>query len=177
MLLWQPHIATWTAHNRIRRYAISSALGAALLALSLNSNDPVLVYNPSHSAPIGYYLAHAPTPLKRGDWVLVDAPLQVRQFAGARGYLPVTVPMIKSVVAMSGDTVCAQDTDILINGMTVATRLRVDHRGRPLPWWNGCRTLGANDVFLLNRLAPGSFDGRYFGVLSRAAVRNRLVKL
>jgi type IV secretory pathway protease TraF len=85
--------------------------------------------------------------------------------------------MIKSVAAMSGDSVCAQGRDILINGKPVATRLRVDHRGRHLPWWSGCRTLAAGDIFLLNRMAPTSFDGRYFGVVSRTAIRMRLEKL
>jgi type IV secretory pathway protease TraF len=42
-----------------------------------------------------------------------------------------------------------------------------------LPAWKGCRTLRAGEVFLLNPNIPDSFDGRYFGPLSAAAITAR----
>ncbi|TIS13749.1 MAG: S26 family signal peptidase, partial [Mesorhizobium sp.] len=49
--------------------------------------------------------------------------------------------------------------------------------GRPLPWWNGCRALGDNEVFLLGSDKNRSFDSRYFGPVPTQNVIGRLVPL
>jgi conjugative transfer signal peptidase TraF len=153
------------------------AMGVGCVLLSKVSGLAVLIYNPSPSAPMGFYRAVVEEPLSRGDWVLLDAPESVRRLASDRHYLPASVPMIKSVAALEGDRVCALGDTISVNGVGLARRLKRDHRGLTLPWWNGCETLGADDIFVLNVRVPASFDGRYFGVLKRGAVRARLVKL
>ena len=177
-------ILRWQAARRTRgdrkhgRIALALTLIAgSLIALSVRQKVPAVVYNPSPSAPVGYYRTLASAPLKRGDWVLVEAPDFARRLADARGYLPANVPMIKAVAALAGDRICADGNRITINGTFVAIRLRLDHRGRPLPWWTGCRTLGRDEVFVLNKAAPSSFDGRYFGTMSRQSVLARLVHL
>lgn len=176
-LRWQP-VRQPRRLRKFTRVALAlSLMTAGLLALSVRPGVPVIVYNPTPSAPLGYYRTLPSAPLEQGDWVLIEAPYFARLLADQRGYLPMKVPMIKTIAAMPGDQVCAKADEISINGLIVANRLRIDHRGRPLPRWTGCRTLAADEVFVLNRAARNSFDGRYFGVISKASVRARLVHL
>ena len=165
------------AKKRRRLTLFLTGMAIGCVSLSTRSAIPLIVYNPTRSAPLGYYRTLAAKPLTRGDWVLLKTPATVRQMADERGYIPATVPMIKSVVALAGDTVCADGPRISINGVPVAMRLRLDHRGRPLPWWTGCRKLSPDEIFVLNRAAPSSFDGRYFGPVPVRSVRARLVHL
>jgi type IV secretory pathway protease TraF len=90
----------------------------------------------------------------------------VRSLAAARGYLPDGALLIKPVAAGAGDLVCRHGPHVAINGRTAASAAGADRRGRPLPRWSGCRRLTAAQVFLLSP-EPASFDGRYFGPLSR----------
>ena len=52
-----------------------------------------------------------------------------------------------------------------------------DGRGRPLPVWQDCRTLGADELLLLNPDHPDSLDGRYFGPLPTSTVIGRATPL
>ena len=141
--------------------------GIALLAFTfIVSPQPHLVWNASASAPLGLYAVHPGALPTRGDMVIAWPPRQARALAAARHYLPANVPLVKRVVALSGDRVCAVGRSIEINGRHAATRLERDSIGRPLPSWQGCRTLAHGALFLLMD-SPGSFDGRYFG-LSKA---------
>ena len=141
--------------------------GIALLAFTvIVSPPPRLVWNASASAPLGLYAVHPGALPARGDMVVAWPPPQAGAFAAARHYLPANVPLVKRVVALSGDRVCAVGRSIEINGRHAATRLERDSTGRPLPSWQGCRKLAHGALFLLMD-APGSFDGRYFG-LSKA---------
>jgi hypothetical protein len=46
-------------------------------------------------------------------------------------------------------------------------------RDSELPVWEGCRTIAAHELFVMNGRAPDSFDGRYFGPVVRADVIGR----
>lgn len=137
---------------------------------------PWLVWNASASAPIGFYWRVAGAP-SRGDLVLARAPVWARRLAAERRYLPMGVPILKRVVAVAGDVVCASGDTIVIDGRLVAHRLTSDRMGRPLPQWEGCETIGAGEFFLLMADMPDSFDGRYFGVTERRDIIGRLVPL
>ncbi len=137
---------------------------------------PWLVWNASASAPIGLYRVVPGTP-QRNDLVLVRAPDSVRALAAERRYLPANVPLVKRVVALGGDVVCLLDDAVIVDGETVARRLDRDHLGRPLPRWDGCRSLRSDEVFLLMAAVPDSFDSRYFGPVPLSAVIGRLVPL
>lgn len=127
---------------------------------------PRLVYNATASVPVGYYRIIPLQQLARGQLVLIRTPQSVRDLADQRRYLPKSVPMLKTVAALAGDTVCAAGPSVSINGQVLAQRFERDHQGRPLPQWTGCQSLAPGDVFLLNA-APDSFDSRYFGVVKR----------
>ncbi|AEB58919.1 conjugative transfer signal peptidase TraF [Ectopseudomonas mendocina NK-01] len=92
--------------------------------------------------------------------------------AAQRGYLPANVPLLKTVAAMAPQRVCVQGSQVRIDGVVVARRLRWDRQGRPLPNWQACRHLVGDELFLLSS-NPVSFDSRYFGPVSVDAVIGR----
>lgn len=135
-------------------------LGATIIAPPM----PRLLWNASASAPLGLYVVSPSLPAGRSETVIAWAPEPYRSLAAARHYLPRNVPLVKRVAAVPGAQVCALGAAIFVDGKWVADRLRHDGRGRRMPWWNGCRTVQAGQRFLLMDSAPGSFDGRYFGI-------------
>jgi len=67
---------------------------------------PVLFYNPSYSAPVGWYKLRVNEPIVTGAQVAAYAPEWARIMADERGYLPYDYPLIKTVWAVYGDEVC-----------------------------------------------------------------------
>jgi type IV secretory pathway protease TraF len=116
-------------------------------------------------------------PLRTGELVLIwlDAPA-ADQYAD-RGYLPLGVPLLKRIAAVSGQLVCERDGKLSIDGRHVADALPSDGRGRPLIPWQGCRRLQDGEVFLLMADIPASLDGRYLGPTPIRSVLGRAVLL
>ncbi|MDE2184203.1 MAG: conjugative transfer signal peptidase TraF [Alphaproteobacteria bacterium] len=161
-----------------RVVCLLSAIGvAALAATATTARMPILVWNATASAPIGLYLRLPKSAPKRGDLVLVRPPVAIAKFASRRGYLPLNVPLIKRISALSGDAICARDISIFLNKRPLVRRQTVDGQGRSLPRWLGCHTLTRNEVFLAMTQVPDSFDGRYFGAIPAANIVGRLVPL
>lgn len=153
-------------------------VGLGCVGFPMVSRPPLLlVWNVSASAAIGLYWVGPTAPLRRGDLVLLRTPDAVRDLAAERGYLPRSVPLVKRVAALGGDTICALGNTLLINGTAVANRLECDRLGRALPRWEGCRRLGDGELLPLMAGVADSFDGRYFGPISTRAVIGRLVPL
>src|SRR3546814_5334919 len=82
-----------------------------------------------------------------------------------RGYLGRDVPLLKHVAAKAGQRVCRIGANVGVDGRAVTVALIRDRNGRSLPAWQGCRTLAAGELLLLNPDHPDSLDGRYFGPL------------
>ena len=80
--------------------------------------------------------------------------------------------LIKRVAGRAGDRVCRHGADVSINDEPAAKARDVDSQGVQLGSWQGCVTLDDAQVFLLGD-TPGSYDGRYFGVTSRADIVGR----
>ncbi|MCG8991701.1 S26 family signal peptidase [Laribacter hongkongensis] len=156
-----------------------SACGLAALAwASFVHPLPRLIYNPSDSVALGWYRVDPlgrkpgslPRPLFVGSIVLTALPPDAAALAAQRGYLPARVPLLKRVGAVAPQTVCVFDALVWIDGVPVATVLPADRLGRPLPSWRQCRQLRPGELFLLSVTNPVSFDSRYFGPVSAAAV-------
>lgn len=161
--------------RRRRRLAIAALIGCSavpLVASTLWNPPTLLVWNASASAPVGLYRLSAGPAARRGDMVVAWTPQPARGLAARRHYLPANVPLVKRVAAVTGDRVCAAESSVSINGRRVATRLRSDAAGRPMPWWSGCRRLRDGEYFLLMEHAS-SFDGRYFGVTGSSQLVGR----
>ena len=156
-----------------------SACGLAALAWAAFVHPlPRLTYNPSDSVAVGWYRVdpldhHAsslPRPLSVGSIVLVPLPAEAATLAAQRGYLPTRIPLLKRVGAVAPQEVCIAGGSVRIDGVPSATVLPADRWGRPLPSWQQCRQLRPGELFLLSVTNPASFDSRYFGPVSAAAV-------
>ena len=134
---------------------------------------PKLLWNASASVPIGLYAVRRAPPLHVGELVVVTPPTSLAQFFAARRYLPLGVPLVKHILALSGQTVCRSGRLITVDGMAMGDALERDRLGRPLPDWQGCRVLEPGEVFLMNRTPPDSLDGRYFGPLPLTTIVGR----
>jgi conjugative transfer signal peptidase TraF len=155
---------------RIAAAAAASFAAAALLATLLWPPRPLLLWNASASSPVGLYQVVGLGQVEPGTSVVAWPPEEARQLAEERSYIPSGVPLVKRVAAVAGDRVCAIGEAVFVNGNIAAVRRNVDKLGRPLPWWTGCHDLREGDLFLLMSEAPGSFDGRYFGITRKRDV-------
>ena len=159
-----------TTHDPImRRRLICLGALAAFAAVVLRADfDPVLVFNSSPSVPTGFYLRTdaAPAP---GGFVTVRAATIAPAYAHARGFSDASDRFIKRVAAAGGVTVCAHGDTVTLGSTYSVRRAAYDSMGRALPSWTGCRTLAADEVFLLGDTAD-SFDSRYWGPASTSAI-------
>lgn len=155
--------------------AALSAIGLAALAwASIVQPLPRLVYNPSDSVSVGWYriqpFHRRPGSLTVGDIVLTRLPADAAALAAQRGYLPTHIPLLKRVGAVAPQHVCIVQGQVRVDGVPVAAVLSADRLGRALPFWQSCRPLAEGELFLLSVSNPASFDSRYFGPVSAAAV-------
>jgi conjugative transfer signal peptidase TraF len=152
-------------------WIILAALGSGAL---LPRPTPRLIWNASASAPIGLYAVRPAGVLFPGELVLVRLPEAVASFLQERGYLAAGVPLLKHVLGLPGQSVCRFGRTVTVDGTVVGDALDRDHKDRALPVWQGCHTVGAGEVFLMNRQSASSFDGRYFGLLPALTIVGRV---
>ena len=138
---------------------------ALLLASATIGAQPLLVWNATASAPIGFYRVRpiGVQPPRIGELVLIRPDATSARLYAERGYLPLDVPLLKRVAAVAGQRVCERDGALSIDGRHVADALPTDGQGRPLAAWSGCRPLRDGELFVLMVDVPASLDGRYFG--------------
>jgi len=153
-------------------FGVIAMLGAAWFKPAIQ-----LVFNPSDSAPRGWYLVTPAACFRVGDYVMAQIPRAAASLAAARGYLPLTVPLLKRVGAVAGVRVCACNGVVYVDGMAVARTLDVDGSGRTMTGWQECRALASDELFLLNPSNKASFDSRYFGPVKTTEVRGRATPL
>lgn len=166
-----------TMRSRLLVLTTVVAAGIALAFASWAGLPRRLLFNSTDSAPRGWYFLHATSALRAGDVVLVNLPNDAAQLAGARGYLPIGVPLIKQVAAIEGTEVCVHDRKVFVEGTVAGSTLDSDGQGRALTAWPGCRRLRADEFFLLSTSATASFDSRYFGPVARDSVLGRVIPL
>jgi conjugative transfer signal peptidase TraF len=153
-------------------------LGVSAMALpQLDNRPPWLVWNASASVPIGLYAVTTIVGVHAGDLVVVRPPEPLASFLAEGGYLPRGVPLLKHVAALAGQTVCRIGRSVTVDTIEMGDARDRDGRGRSLPVWQGCRIVGQNEVFLMNRRSADSLDGRYFGPLPAATIVGRSIPL
>ncbi|RBM05146.1 S26 family signal peptidase [Novacetimonas cocois] len=134
---------------------------------------PRLIWNVTASTPVGLYRLQSVSPLHVGDLIAIRPPTDIAGMLARGGYLPLGVPLLKPVAALAGQLVCRTGAAVTVDGKVLGNALSHDHRGRPLPVWQGCRHVLPGQVFVMNPAVPTSLDGRYFGVLPVDAVLGR----
>jgi conjugative transfer signal peptidase TraF len=153
-------------------FGVSATLGATWVKPAIR-----LVFNPTDSAPRGWYFVTPAERYRVGDYVLAQIPSEAALLAAARGYLPLTVPLLKQVGAVGGVRVCVCNGIVYVDDVAVARTLADDSNGRALADWRECRALALDELFLLNPGSKASFDSRYFGPVKTAEVRGRATPL
>jgi conjugative transfer signal peptidase TraF len=156
---------------RNRSVTILMTFGAVALVMStMGESTPAYIWNASKSVPIGLYQLQPAGRLAVTELVAVRPPEPLATFLDLNGYLPIGVPMLKRVLALPGQTVCRKGPTIFVDAIDMGDALARDSRGRPLPVWQGCRVVGADELFLMNWQSEDSLDGRYFGPVPESSV-------
>lgn len=157
---------------------LSSAGIGILWAGYMLKPAPKLLYNPSKSAPTGWYKVVPGRAIARGDRVAAYLPDEAEALAASRAWLPAGIPVIKTVWAVAGDTVCRDSGVMTVTGHPPLPVLDKDRSARPLPaWLQGCTRLGQGEILLISDATPDSFDSRYFGPVDIGKVIGRAVFL
>jgi len=150
--------------------------GLLLIAAPVSSrHSPLFIWNASASLPLGLYRVEPAAGIAVTDIAIVMPPDELAAFLDERRYLPHGLPLLKRVLALGGETVCRHDRDIFAYGARYGVARERDRSGRPLPVWQGCRTLRDGEAFFMNWDAADSFDGRYVGPLSVTTIVGRAV--
>lgn len=164
--------------RRQRRLLGVAAAAVLLIGVAACAPWPArLVYNPSESAPRGWYAWRPLREGRPGTPVFARLPAPAAQLAHRRGYLPQHLPILKRIGAVGGQHACVRDGLVRIDGRVAALVRERDGAGRPLAAWPGCRTLAPDEVFLFASGHPASFDSRYFGPVGRDAILGEAVPL
>lgn len=155
----------------------ASLFGASFVAVAVFEPLPRVVWNASASAPLGLYRIEPDRDPPVGALVAVAPPEHLGRWLAARGYLGERVPLLKHVAAKAGQRVCRIGAVVSVDTRPVAVAMARDGRGRPLPVWQGCRTLRVGELLMLNPDHADSMDGRYFGPLPASTVLGRAVPI
>jgi len=153
---------------------ITMATAATMLVATIGPKPALwLVWNASASVPIGLYKVMPAARLNVTDLVVALPPAPLAAMLADEGYLPRGVPLIKRVLALPKQTVCRTGVFVTVDNILMGSARERDRNSHPLPTWQGCRVIAADQVFLMNWDEPDSLDGRYFGMLPLASVVGR----
>lgn len=162
-----------------RAKRLIAATAAFLLALFIIPGRLGIRWNASPSLPVGFYIES-----KEPSGLVEFCPsVFVGRFAAMRGYRSEgtcpdgATPLMKPVVAGSGDTV-----DVSADGLWVNNRLvpntaprAADTQGRPLEHFPFGRYLvDRGTVWVASSYNARSFDSRYFGPIPESSIRAHL---
>lgn len=149
--------------------------GLCLIAVGAFEKQPLLIYNPSPSAPIGWYKVTHTEDYKSGDLVAANIPEWAAGFAHSRGYLPQDLPVIKTIIGAPGTKFCIRDGSLIVSGLAPFVIYSTDSQGRAMPVQpEECRSLNADEFLLGSVSYERSFDSRYFGSVRRGDLIGRV---
>lgn len=134
--------------------------------------------NGSPSLPVGLYLI-----TERADANLVEfCPTGAfAQLAIERGYRDAGscsdggAPLLKPVVARTGDSVEVSEAGLAVNGHLLPNTapMKRDTSNRPLiPWPQGRYTVAPDSIWVASSYNARSFDSRYFGPVPLTSIRD-----
>lgn len=136
--------------------------------------------NTSSSLPIGVYVVTSGNSSDLVEFCPVEplAAFSIERGYRDRGSCPDgAAPLLKPVVARSGDAVEFSAAGIAVNGKLLRNTapLAVDTKGRPLPHWPfGHYVVTPGTVWVASSYLSRSFDSRYFGPVPITSIREHL---
>jgi conjugative transfer signal peptidase TraF len=164
--------------QKIRR-AILVAIGVAIAVFQLSGVFGLRI-NTSPSLPMGLYIITADA----GADLVEFCPMEpfatlsiVRGYRDPGACSDGAAPLLKPVIASAGDVVEVSARGISVNGALLPNTapLTRDTKGRHLEAWpSGRYVVDPGTIWVASSYHPRSFDSRYFGPLSTAAIRYRL---
>jgi len=158
----------------VKSYSALLITGISLTLFCLPSfiprTAPRFILNSSSSLPRGLYVRAEKQAITSGSLILFSAPTNARSYVYGRGWLPEGWPLMKTVAGLPGDIYCITDEQIVVNHRSFGPVFRKDREGRDLPALRGCHTVEEGSVLPLTAASPTTFDGRYFGTISRASI-------
>ena len=164
--------------TQARRTFLLSGIALTLIGASaVVRSDPLVLWNPSPSVPVGFYIVKPIDTLEVGALVAVRPPMPLETWLVDNRYVGRDTPLLKRIAALPGAEVCREGSAIQIDGEAIAEAQDRDRLDRPLPVWTGCRVLAEGQIFLLNAREPASLDGRYFGPLDVDTIIGRATPL
>jgi len=138
--------------------------------------------NTSHSYPYGIYKVNEVKAYGKNDLVMFCPPSNhAMKMALERGYIKKgycssgTLPMVKRIIAITGDHVSFNPT-IRVNNIIYsnAPQLPYDSTGQPLPIIKDL-IVGKDKFIAFSEYAPhNSFDSRYFGEADTLSIAGRV---
>ncbi len=164
--------------REIRRAALI-AFGIFLVAFQLSGTIGLRI-NTSPSLPMGLYVTTQDANAKLVEFCPAEpfATLsKVRGYRDPGACRDGAAPLLKPIVAKSGDVVELSARGSSVNGALLPNTgpLLKDTKGRPLEAWPfGRYVVAPETVWVASSYNPRSFDSRYFGPISTAAIRERL---
>ncbi|HHC7370541.1 TPA: conjugative transfer signal peptidase TraF [Vibrio parahaemolyticus] len=164
-----------------RIYAGVAIAGVAAMSLAAIGYAAGARINTTRSIPVGLYWT-TDAPVEKGAYVLFCPP-DVSVFATAKdrdyiagGFCPGDYGyMMKRILAAKGDTVTVTDNGVSVDGELLphSKPIKADPAGRELPRYQSSQyTLSSSELLLMSDVSDTSFDGRYFGPVSRSQVKS-----
>jgi conjugative transfer signal peptidase TraF len=148
---------------RVIRAVLAVAAATVLATAGCAAVCRHITINVTPSLPRGLYWLTADHDPRRGSIVVLFPPAPFRELIAQRGYLPSSVPLLKRVVALPGDTVCTTAGRYLAAGVDLGPAASADAAGRQLPsFFPFCDTVPPGAAFVAGH-GPSSLDSRYFG--------------
>ncbi|WP_417519316.1 conjugative transfer signal peptidase TraF [Marinobacter sp.] len=168
--------------NTLSRFYVGVAIvGISILSLAAISYAAGARVNTTRSIPVGLYWT-TDAKLEKGAYVFFCPP-DVSAFVTAKernyisgGFCPGDYGyMMKRILAAKGDVVTITDSGVSVNGELLphSKPIQADLDGRKLPRYQSNQyTLGSSELLLMSDVSDTSFDGRYFGPVSRSQVKS-----
>ncbi len=145
------------------------------------------VINITPSEPLGIYKIHQiseAAQIHRGNIVAVCLPSQYQDLGLKQGYLlsgircGKTAPLIKTVIAIPGDTVILKNNEITVNGKVLLYVTKyIDGHGRRLGVFPRGVYKNVKTYWLIGTSDPNSWDSRYWGGVNRKNIVFTVVPL
>ncbi len=170
-----------SSYRRLRMLVLTSCV---VVSTIIGIGSAGLRINVTPSLPVGIYWA---TSSARAELVEFCPEEPFASESRDRSYRPYGVvcrdggaPLVKPVVARSGDNVEVNKAGIAVNGtrLPATVTLAADGQGRALtPWPHGNYSVSADELWVASPGKQGSYDSRYMGPIRKRQVLAGLVPL
>lgn len=142
------------------------------------------IINLSPSEPLGIYKIRQSQSIQRDDVVAICLSGKYQKTGLSRGYLVTgirckeTAPLIKTVIAIPGDTVVLENNRIIVNGKVHPYITKYfDSHDRKLEVFPRGVYRDTNAYWLIGTNSLNSWDSRYWGGVDRKQILSRVTRI